>query len=239
MTATLTIAARFNGPPGHAQGGYACGRLAAIAAGHLSGQARVTLHAPVPLDTPLCYQVSGRRGYASAGDVLVATVSEPGLVFDPPEPVSSAEAVAAHARFAGRHGHPFPSCFACGISRPGDGLGLTPGRLRDRPGMVACVWTPDPAFARTDLSVPAELVWSALDCPGGWISDLVSEPRVLTSMTAQILELPRAGRSYVITAKLMGAAGRTVASATALYEADRAGPIATATTIWLALAPSG
>lgn len=237
MTATLTIPARFNGPPGSAQGGYACGRLAALAASHLSGQARVTLHAPVPLDTPLCYQVSGRRGYAMAGDVLVATVSDPGLVFEPPEPVSPAEAVDAHARFAGSRGHPFPSCFVCGISRPGDGFGLTPGQLRDRPGMVACAWTPDPVLAGTDLGVPAEFVWSALDCPGGWTSDLVSEPAVLASMTAQIAELPRAGRSYVITGKLMEAAGRTMASATALYGTDGAGPIASATTIWLAVAP--
>lgn len=237
MTATLTIPARFNGPPGSAQGGYACGRLAALATGHLSGQARVTLHAPVPLDTPLRYQVSGRRGHATAGDVLVATVSDSGLAFEPPEPVSPAEAVAAHARFAGLRGHPFPSCFACGVSRFGDGLGLTPGRLRDRPGMVACVWTPDPELAGTDLGVPADLVWSALDCPGGWTSDLVSEPRVLASMTAQIVELPRAGRRYVITGKLMKAAGRTVASATALYGADGAGPMASATTIWLAVVP--
>ncbi len=237
MTTTLTIPARFNGPPGSAHGGYVCGRLAALAASHLSGQARVALHAPVPLDTPLCYQVSGRRGYATADDALVATVSDPTLVFEPPGPVPLAEAVAAHERFAGLLGHPFPSCFACGVSRFGDGLGLTPGPLRDRPGMVACVWTPDPVLAGPGLALSAELIWSALDCPGGWTSDLVSEPRVLASMTTQIVKLPRAGQSYVITGKLMRAAGRTVATATALYEADGAGPIASATTIWLAVSP--
>lgn len=239
MTTTLTIPARFNGPPGSAHGGYTCGRLAALAASHLGGQARVTLHAPVPLDTPLLYQVSGRRGYATAGDVLVATVSDPGLILEPPKPVSSAEAAAAHARFAGRRGHPFPSCFACGVSRSGDGLGLTPGRLPHLPGMVACVWTPDPVLSGTDLAVPAELVWSALDCPGGWTSDLISEPRLLASMTARIVELPRADRSYVITGKLMEAAGRTLTCTTALYAADGAGPMASATAIWLAVTVGG
>lgn len=237
MTGTLTIPARFNGPPGSAHGGYACGRLASLAAEHLSGQARVTLHAPVPLETPLRYQVSGRRGYAMAGNALVATVSAAGLVYEPPEPVSPAEAADTSARFAGRRGHPFPSCFACGLSRSGDGLRLMPGQLRDRPGMVACLWTPDPVLADPDLGIPAELVWSALDCPGGWTSDLVSEPRVLASMTAQIAELPRAGRRYVITGKLMATAGRTMASATALYGADGAGPMASATSLWLAVAP--
>lgn len=238
MIATLTIPGRFNGPPGSAQGGYACGRLAALAAPAVNGQARVTLHAPVPLDTPLSYQLSGRRGYATAGGEIVATVSEAGLVFEPSEPVPLADAAGAHATFAGRRGHPFPSCFACGVSRPRDGLGLAPGQLRDRPGIVACVWTPDRELAGGDLRVPAEFVWSVLDCPGGWTSDLVSEPRVLASMTARIIELPRPSRSYVITGKLMEAAGRQVACATALYEADGAGPLAWATTTWLSMSPA-
>lgn len=239
MTATLTIPRRFNGPPGHAQGGYACGRLAALAAGQLDGQARVTLHAPVPLEVPIDYQGTGRRGYAMAGDDLIAAISEPGLIFAPPEPVSSADAVSAHLRFAGCHGHPFPTCFVCGVSRPGDGLGLMPGPLPDRPGMVACVWTPDPVVADADASVRAEFVWSVLDCPGGWTCDLVREPRVLASMTARIIELPRAGRTYVITGKLMQASGRRMASATALYEADGEGPLACATTVWLSIGTPG
>ena len=237
MSATLTIPSRFNGPPGSAHGGYACGRLAALAAGHLPGPARVTLHAPVPLDTPLRYQTAGQRGYATAGDVLVATVSGSGLAFAPPEPVPHAEAVAAQATFAGLRGHPFPSCFVCGVSRPGDGLGLAPGRLRHRPGMVACSWTPDPALTGPGRGVPAELVWSALDCPGGWTSDLTREPRVLASMTAQITGRPQAGQSYIITGKLVGAAGRSVMSVTALYGADGAGPLASAATIWLTVSP--
>jgi hypothetical protein len=238
VTATLTIPGRFNGPPRSAQGGYAAGCLAALAAGHLDGQARVTLHAPVPLETPLCYQVSGSRGYATAGGELVATVSSAGLIFAPPEPVSPAEATAAHARYAGHQGHPFPSCFACGVIRPGDGLGLTPGQLRDRPGMVACTWTPAPALAGADGTVPAELAWSVLDCPGGWTSDLVSEPRVLASMTAQVVGLPQAGVTYVITGLLKEAAGRIVASASALYGPGSAAPLAWATTTWLTIGGS-
>ena len=235
----LTIPRRFNGPPGRAQGGYACGRLAELAAGQLDGQASVTLHAPVPLDTPIFYQGSDRRGHATAGGDLVAAVAQPGLIFEPPDPVSPADGAAAHLRFAGHHGHPFPTCFACGVSRPGDGLGLMPGPLPDRPGSVACVWTPDPVLADADGCVRAEFVWSALDCPGGWTCDLVSEPRVLASMTARIVEPPQAGRTYVITAKLMQAAGRRVASATALYGADGEGPLACATTVWLAIGTLG
>jgi hypothetical protein len=239
LTSTLTIPGQFNGPPASAQGGYACGRLAALAAGQFDGQARVTLHAPVPLDTPIHYHGSDRRGFATANGELVAAVSQPGLIFGPPDPVSPADAAAAHPRFAGHRSHPFPTCFACGISRADDGLRLMPGQLPDRPGMVACVWTPAAALAGANARVRAEFVWSVLDCPGGWTCDLVSEPRMLASMTARIIELPRADRSYVITGKLMQAAGRRIASATAIYAANGKGPLACATTVWLAVGSVG
>jgi hypothetical protein len=49
-TSTVVLAARFNGPPGSANGGYACG----MAAGALTiGPAEVVLRRPPPLDVPL------------------------------------------------------------------------------------------------------------------------------------------------------------------------------------------
>jgi hypothetical protein len=44
MTASLVVAARFCGPPGSANGGYACGLIA----GCLDGQAEITLRRPRP-----------------------------------------------------------------------------------------------------------------------------------------------------------------------------------------------
>ena len=46
IPASLSIPARFNGPPASGNGGYSCGVLAACVA----GPARVRLHAPPPLD---------------------------------------------------------------------------------------------------------------------------------------------------------------------------------------------
>ena len=45
----VVIDRRFNGPPGWANGGYACGLLAE----HLGGVTEVTLRRPVPLATSL------------------------------------------------------------------------------------------------------------------------------------------------------------------------------------------
>jgi hypothetical protein len=47
--AELRVAARFCGPPGVANGGFASGSLAAL----LGGATEVTLRRPLPLDRPL------------------------------------------------------------------------------------------------------------------------------------------------------------------------------------------
>ena len=49
MTAHVSIPGRFNGPPESGNGGYSCGVLAA----YIEGPARIRLHVPPPLDTPL------------------------------------------------------------------------------------------------------------------------------------------------------------------------------------------
>ena len=47
LVGTLVIDDRYNGPPASANGGYACGRIAAF----VDGPARVTLRKPPPLHT--------------------------------------------------------------------------------------------------------------------------------------------------------------------------------------------
>ena len=48
-TQTLLVPPRYNGPPGAANGGIACGAIADL----LGGAAEVRLHRPVPLGRPL------------------------------------------------------------------------------------------------------------------------------------------------------------------------------------------
>jgi hypothetical protein len=150
----MRIDRRFNGPADSANGGITCGMLAA----HLDTPVvQVTLRKPPPLDTDL--RVEDGRLYD--GDVLVAE-AEPGTIdVTPPPPVGVAAASAAEASYGGLVNHPFPTCFVCGTERT-DGLGLKAGPVGD--GLVATVWTP--------AESSRVMVWAALDCPGGWSTDI-------------------------------------------------------------------
>ena len=231
----VTIAPGFNGPPASANGGYACGRLAVLAAGHLDGPVAVTLLAPVPLGVPVHYRVSGRRGQAWAGDELVATVGSANDEAVVVPGVSRAEAEAASRSFLGRTGHPFPGCFACGVDRAGDGLGLTPGQVPGLPGTVACLWSPAARFGDGSGAVATEVVWAALDCPGGWTGDPRVEPRLLGRMAARIEEPPRIAGTCVVVARTTGGGGHVVVNSTALYDAEDGRLLASATAHWVAI----
>src|SRR6478609_4610612 len=102
--------ARFNGPPGSANGGYACG----VIAGHVPADlVEVTLLQPPPLDTDLLVEPAGpvyevRR---AGGDVVAVAkpVDEPVDVVPPVLDIPE-DAMAALADA----NHPFRSCFTCG-----------------------------------------------------------------------------------------------------------------------------
>jgi hypothetical protein len=66
--AELRVAARFCGPPGFANGGFASGSLAAL----LGGAAEVTLRRPVPLDRSLPVHRDGSALFGPDGEVLAA-----------------------------------------------------------------------------------------------------------------------------------------------------------------------
>jgi len=71
MAGTLTIPNRFSGPPGVGNGGYSCGRFAAL----LGGAAEVTLRRPVPLETALQVQREGASIRILDGEHLIAEVA--------------------------------------------------------------------------------------------------------------------------------------------------------------------
>jgi hypothetical protein len=231
--ATFSIDPCFNGPPGSANGGYACGRLASLAAGHIEGPVTVTLLAPVPLGTPLRYDGSGRRGQAWHGDELIATVSPAREGTDVPPPVAAGQAEAASRGFLGRSRHPFPTCFACGVDRAADGLRLSPGPVAGQAGTVACLWRPGPGAGGDGTA--REVVWAALDCPGGWTADPAVEPRLLGRMSACILELPGPERAAVVVARRVGCNGRVALNASALYDAADGRLLASASAHWVAV----
>ncbi len=239
---SLTIAARFAGPPGSGNGGYTSGRLARCLS---SGEpVTVTLRRPPPLETELVVSraAAEREGDGVAllaGDgSLVAVASSGGFDAAPPAAVGVEEATAAESSYAGLSGHPFPGCFVCGPDRTaGDGLRLSPGRYTA--GHTACVWTPDASLASDDdvACAAPEFVWAALDCPGGWASDLESRPLVLGRMTAAYERLPAVDEPYVVVGAVRGGERRKTYTSSALY--DAAGRLlGRAEHVWIAVDPS-
>ena len=239
-SATIRIPARFNGPPGSANGGYTCG-LVAGAMGVDS--AEVTLRDPPPLETDLVLEYKGPRVSLRDGDTLVAEgrPTVPALqLLEPVAPAQAAEAArAGRARWA--EGHPFPTCVVCGPERrPGDGLRLSPGRLGGE-GTFACDWTPDASLGDGDGLVRPEFVWAALDCPTSapvWNDPSKPDfrPVVLARFATDILESVQPGAAHTILSWPTNIDGRKRHSAAALYTPD--GEVAAISrALWIELKP--
>ena len=218
---TLTIDARFNGPDGSANGGYTCGRIAAL----LGGGAEVTLRSPPPLERALAVERIGGALRILDGETLVAEAVPGSVEVDPPDPPSWDEAERAAARYPGFAEHAFPRCFVCGPERePGDGLRVFAGPLGD--GRFAATWTP------TD--VHPELVWAALDCPGAIAVGFPDRGETLLGRFAvRIAHLPELGERCVVLAWPLGEDGRKLHAATALFGGNGR-PLAKARATWIA-----
>lgn len=245
----LMISRRFNGPPDSGNGGWTAGALAA----HIDHDCpdnraqewptvEVSLRQPPPLDTPLLVTTEGDLTVASFGGARIVEARVAGTVPLPVEPVDAAIARAAEASYAGFSAHPFPTCFACGPDREvGDGLRIFPGRVDgDR---VAATWTPHPSLGEdfhtyVDDTARASLAstWAALDCIGGWSSDLTNRPMVLARIAAHVDALPVIGESHVVVGTGRSEEGRKVFTASTLYDADGR-VVATAEHLWITIDP--
>ena len=122
---SLTVPARFCGPPGMGNGGYVSGRLAGCLDGPVPGTAvEVTLRRPTPLDRRLDIVRQGTKAILLEGDSVLAEASPATMDEWHPDRATFNEAAGAatlpvipHAR------HPLPHCFVCGPERKaGDGL---------------------------------------------------------------------------------------------------------------------
>jgi len=236
MTESLVISSRFCGPPGSGNGGYLCGRIAA----YVDGPVTVTLRRPPPLATPMAVERDGESPVRirHGGTLIAEAASSPGSpALEVPGPVSLAEAhaVAGRARY---YTDPlFPDCFVCGMGRgPGDGLRIFPGPVPGRP-VWAAPWTPDPSVTGAGGRVRPEVVWAALDCPGGIAAaeaaGLGRDTAILLGrMTASLAALPVAGDQCRVIAWPGGRDGRKLTAGSALL-----GPggqvLAAATAVWL------
>jgi hypothetical protein len=238
--AELTIDARFNGPETTANGGYACGRLAAF----LTEPAEVTLRLPPPLEQRLtvAITVGGRRAELYDGDAVVADAKPVDRVeAEPPVKPSFAAAEDATARHAGRgQRHAMSDCFVCSPYRTeaGDGLGVCPGPLAEQPDVGAAPWIPDPSVAAdgdAGLVDPA-IVWATLDCssyvPDMWLTPTVS---VLGRMSVQRERDIAIGERLIGLGWALGAEGRKRFTASALVAAEGGEVVARARSTWIEL----
>ncbi|MDI2132824.1 hypothetical protein [Yinghuangia seranimata] len=242
----VSIASRFNGPPGSGNGGYVGGLLAQhleAGSGGIAG-VTVTLRQPPPLERALKVVDEGAGTFRLYdGDLLVAEAAPAGddvlegPGFEPVDPVPFEPAAESSAHFLATHsvGNPYATCFVCGTDRAeGDGLRLFPGMLPQRPGVTACAWEPDASLTAPDgAHVRPEFVWAALDCPGGWTAMDLSTPLLLGRLTVRIDAVPFQGERCVVMGRLLGRDGRKVRTATTLYDGD--GRVAAqAEALWIA-----
>lgn len=216
----VTIAERFNGPPGTGNGGYVCGLVAA----EIGPAAQVSLYLPPPLGVPL-ELLHTRPGPVRLleGDAVVAEGRPADVNIDVPAPPSYEEAAAARFELD----HPFPGCFVCGPDHP-DGLHILPGPVGSQ---LACTWRPGP---HTD----PVYVWAALDCPSGFACMPPGSASVLASMTARLDAPVEADGEYVVSAWKITSDARKHWGGSAIH--DRSGAlIACAEALWITPRPRG
>jgi len=228
----VVIAPRFSGPPGSANGGYACGIVASLLG---AGTIEATLRRPPPLDTHLTVVRPGDgQVQLFDGTELVAEGATVSLDIAPPPPVDVAAAEVAATRYRGLEpGGTYPWCFVCGTARE-DGLRIFAGPVPGR-DLVAAPWIPDDSVTEPSGLVPREIVWAALDCPTFFAATEPGTIALLGRMTAALFDDVHGGERHVVVARRVSADGRKRIGSSALYtEAGDLRAVALAT--WITIA---
>jgi hypothetical protein len=221
---SLTIDARYSGPPGHAHGGYLAGTLA----NHSDQQLRVRLLQPTPLARPLQLQSceDGSVELREGERLLVRGEPETqALPLGAPVPPDHMRAVEASRGFIGFKDHAFPDCFVCGTARSrGDGLrifaGAVDGTARGAADQVAAPWTPDASLAGAEGKVRPEFIAAALDCPGYFAARRDGVPMLLGEFTVHIDRLVHIDEPCVVIGWRLSVEGRKYRVGTALFDED-------------------
>ena len=247
----IVVPRRFCGPPSSGNGGWTAGALAAVTVDHADHAEpwpaiTVALRRPPPLDVEMPVAPEDGWTVASYDGQAVARARVADHVLAEVPSVSEAEARGATAGYRGHAKHPFPTCFSCGPGRDeGEGLRIVPGAVdADGEPRVAATWTPHPSVAEDwheyreparDASLP--VTWAALDCVGGWSTDIDERPMVLGTITLRADRLPRIGEPHVVVGATRGSEGRKTLTAATLYDSS-GDVVATAEHVWITVDPS-
>jgi len=204
----ITLPHRYRGPLTSANGGYACGRLAAFVDAE---EVEVTLRLPPPLDRLLRVEQVDGRATLFDGDAVVAEAHPAPVDAEPPAAVSVADAERARERHLREWTPDFRECYVCGVRD--DGLEVRPGPVAGR--------EPLHAAPTALLESGGEFVWAAIDCPGAYA--VGAEGRgdiVLGRMTARVERVPELGENCVVASWPLGEEGRKLYAGTALFAGD-------------------
>ena len=204
----ITLPHRYRGPLTSANGGYACGRLAAFVD---ADEVEVTLRLPPPLDRPLRVEQLDGGARLVDGGAIVAEARPARVDADPPAPVSVPDADRARERHLREWTPEFRECYVCGVRD--DGLEVRVGLVVGR--------EPLHAAPMALLESGPEFVWAAIDCPGAYA--VGAEGRgdiVLGRMTARVDRVPEAGETCVAASWPLGEEGRKLYAGTALFSAE-------------------
>jgi hypothetical protein len=232
---TLTVADRFCGPPGSANGGY----FAGLFAQHSTQPLRIRLERPIPLNVALEIErdPQGRLELRRNGASL-ARADPAQLELHVPQPPDYLEALEASRRFIGFDRHAFPACFVCGIDRArGDGLRIFAGEIAAR-GLVAAPWVPDVSLAGDGGNgagagkVRPEFMWAALDCPGYFAARSDGVPMLLGQFMAQVDRCVHVDEPCVVIGWRIAVDGRKFEVGTALFDEDGE-PCGRARALWI------
>lgn len=238
--AELSVPEHISGYPGVAFGGYVAGLLAGRSD---AKEVRVDFRAPVPVGRPVQVgqtPVGGCEVRERDGDGgALATARPASLALDLPDVPSWEQAQRASKEYLEHvraYPQQIPDCFGCSPVPVGEGIRVFPSRVRERRDILAAAWVPDRELANNQGELPPEIVWSALDCPGGWAAMRLAKSGVGTVtavLTGAQLRPVRAGERYVSYAWLIGAVGRKITVGVGLATDD--GELcALAEALWLA-----
>lgn len=239
---SVEINEKYCGPPMSGNGGYVAG----ITANQIENEAAVIkIRAPAPLNEALYYSrdpnQSGIKLLSKGANKVIAEAQEDsGFYMDVPELNSSSieDIQNPKEEYLGFQKHPFPTCFVCGPNRRHeDGMRIFPAKISDQVGFThlhGAMWKPWKDLRGPDGKVRNEIVWAALDCPGGFAVSYVDPTLiVLAKLRGRLLESIVSEDSYAIQAWEIGRNRRQRIAGTAIYRISDHKCVAYSEALWM------
>lgn len=240
LTETVVIEERFRGPPNSGNGGYVAGAFARLL-DKPDKDAEVTLRSPIPLDKPMQVVRNNELVSVMDSETLIAEVKPTELSLEiPVAPDWDRVKAAKHLSYSlTERSNPLlpggigfhPICFCCGVEHE-DGLNIFAAPIEGT-DQVAAVWETQLRWANEDGRLPAEYLWTALDCPGqfAWLAT-GSRTGLLGRITARIEARPLAGEPLLVTAWPISVEGKKHFAGSAVHT-ESGKLVAHAFSVWI------